>query len=320
MEDELKNLKKTLDESVYKGTHFTERHKHKVLRKIHSRTRPKPKRWMPYFSFAVCAALIVLVVQFAWHQVIQEKGQHASQLALMSQRQGPVSVVWVRTETKHKMPVAMMLLNVDPIDHTATLLSLPRDLKVGREAPAKLSNAFRVQNPESLTNTVGSYFDIDVDYYLSMDNEAFADIINTIGGITVQNHATFRFHGYEFPKGKIELNGKEALAYSSMYKKDPAGMKGRLDRQRQVLRSVVDKITSLSSANKLKEVFAHFQNGSKTNMSFRDMMAFYQDNKNSIKDIEVLHLDGSAERMNGLYYFTVSEKEKHRVSALLRGK
>ncbi|HEX7066248.1 MAG TPA: LCP family protein [Bacillales bacterium] len=320
MDDELRNLKKTLDEGVYKGTHFTEKHKNKVFHKIHSRPRPKPKRWMAYFSFAVCAALILLVVQFAWHQVIQEKEQNASQHALMAQNQEPLSIVWVRTETKYKNPVAIMLLNVDTDDHTASILSLPRDLKVGREDPAKLGNIFRLENPESFLTTVGSYFDMDVDYYLSLDNGAYADIINTIGGITVQNQVPFRFRGYDFPKGKIELNGKEALAYSSMYKKDPAGAEGRFDRGRQVLRAVMGKISSFSSTNSLKEVLTIFKNAGQTNMAFSEMIAFYQNNRNSIDNIEVLHLAGSAEKINGLYYFTVSEKEKQRVSAQLRDK
>ncbi len=55
--------------------------------------------------------------------------------------------------------------------------------------------------------------------------ESFRNIVDTLGGITVNSTFAFNYDGHSFSKGEITLNGEEALAYTRMRKK---GSKRRL--------------------------------------------------------------------------------------------
>ena len=54
--------------------------------------------------------------------------------------------------------------------------------------------------------------------------EGFSSIVDSLGGVTVDNHMRFEYAGYDFDQGKLNLNGEEALAFSRMRFEDPKGI------------------------------------------------------------------------------------------------
>ena len=67
-------------------------------------------------------------------------------------------------------------------------------------------------------------FAIPIDYYIKVDMEGFSSIVDSLGGVTVDNHMRFEYAGYDFDQGKLNLNGEEALAFSRMRFEDPKGI------------------------------------------------------------------------------------------------
>ena len=55
--------------------------------------------------------------------------------------------------------------------------------------------------------------------------EGFSSIVDSLGGVTVDNHMRFEYAGYDFDQGKLNLNGEEALAFSRMRFEDPRGFR-----------------------------------------------------------------------------------------------
>lgn len=47
--------------------------------------------------------------------------------------------------------------------------------------------------------------------------EGFLQIIDTLGGVTIQNDMDLTYNSYHYPKGEVNLNGDEALIFFHVY-------------------------------------------------------------------------------------------------------
>jgi LCP family protein required for cell wall assembly len=164
---------------------------------------------------------------------------------------------------------SMILLTVDPVAQTGAMLSIPRDLWV--EIPGygvdRINTANRTGDyfaypgggPALAVKTVEYNLGIEVDYYVRLDFHAFETLIDTIGGIDVDNPADINdpyypdgSYGYEpfyLPAGKQHLNGHDALRYART--RHDASDIARAERQQQVVLAVRDRVTSLNMLSSL---------------------------------------------------------------------
>ncbi len=67
---------------------------------------------------------------------------------------------------------------------------------------------------------------------------------DALGGVTVNNRQASSGGGFTFPKGPVELTGESALEYVCERKNLDGGDFGRTERQRDVLKAIVTKLTS----------------------------------------------------------------------------
>lgn len=159
---------------------------------------------------------------------------------------------------------SMLLLTVDPVAKTAAMLSIPRDLWV--EIPGygvdRINTANRTGDyfdypgggPALAVKTVKNNLGVDVDYYVRLDFHAFETLIDTIGGIDVDNPADINDpfypdggYGYEpfyLSAGTQHLNGHDALRYART--RHDASDIARAERQQQVVLAVREKVMSLN--------------------------------------------------------------------------
>ena len=84
--------------------------------------------------------------------------------------------------------------------------------------------------------------------------ESFLEIVDSVGGVTVENPSAFEENGYQFAAGPIHLNGDSALSYVRMRKNDPLGDFGRQERQKQVLLGILKEGASFNSLLNYKEL------------------------------------------------------------------
>src|SRR5690606_29541403 len=99
--------------------------------------------------------------------------------------------------------------------------------------------------------TVEQFLDIPIDYYATVNFEAFKNIVDVLGGITVDVPFDFQQNSddrvaekLQFYEGEMELDGRYALAYARMRMEDPRGDIGRNERQQQVIEAIIDKALS----------------------------------------------------------------------------
>lgn len=209
----------------------------------------------------------------------------------------------------------MIVLTVNPQKKSVKMLSIPRDTRteiVGHRTQDKINHAFAFGGAKMSMDTVENFLDIPIDYYMKINMEGFKDIVDAVGGVTVQNDLDFTSDGIHFAKGTHTLNGKEALAYSRMRHDDPSGDFGRQSRQRAIIEAVIKEGASLSSLTKYDEVFAALGNNIQTNLTFDDMMDIQKNYRDASKSITQSSINGNGTKIDGIYYYIVSDEEKER--------
>ncbi|PEZ83332.1 LytR family transcriptional regulator [Bacillus sp. AFS017274] len=215
----------------------------------------------------------------------------------------------------------MIVLTVNPQKKSVKMLSIPRDTRteiVGHGTQDKINHAFAFGGAKMSMDTVENFLDIPIDYYMKINMEGFKDIVDAVGGVTVQNDLDFTSDGIHFAKGTHTLNGKEALAYSRMRHDDPSGDFGRQSRQRAIIEAVIKEGASLSSLTKYDEVFDALGNNIQTNLTFDDMMDIQKNYRDASKSITQSSINGTGTKIDGIYYYIVSDEEKEKVQSELK--
>lgn len=158
----------------------------------------------------------------------------------------------------------IILVYVDPTEKKVNLLSIPRDLKVTQASGgvAKMSDVYsngeatKYHDPKGdgyggvrlVADTVRQNFHIQIDYFAQVNFGGFRKIVDTIGGVTVDNPSTLKDDEYPtedyqftrvfFPAGPMHINGAEALEYARTRHGDGNNDFQRNDRQQQVILAI----------------------------------------------------------------------------------
>ena len=215
----------------------------------------------------------------------------------------------------------MIVLTVNPILESIKMVSIPRDTRtdiIGRGTTDKINHAYAFGGAEMAIDTVENFLDIPIDYYVKVNMEGFEDIVNAVGGVTVVNDLDFSYEGFHFTKGTIELNGEEALAYSRMRKQDPQGDFGRQKRQRQIIQAVINEGASLSTLTNFDDIFDALGKNVKTDITFSQMVTIQKNYKQAAKSLEQIQVEGSGTKIDGIYYYVVSDDYKSELQNKLK--
>ena len=137
----------------------------------------------------------------------------------------------------------------------------------GKDSYSKINSSYLYGGPDALIDTIERNFKVDIDYYVAVDFSSFRDIIDALGGITVEvqeyeanyiNRTNPDFHIEAGPA--VKLTGKQALVFARIRKSDYDSDVSRTRRQRQVITSLIQsaKNASLSQLNNtLDALFAY---------------------------------------------------------------
>lgn len=217
----------------------------------------------------------------------------------------------------------MIVLTVNPKIETTKIISIPRDTYtqiIGENFKDKINHAYSFGGIEMSVKTVENLLDIPIDYVAQVNMEGFKDIIEIVGGITVNNTFEFEYEDEKFPIGELTLDGESALKYVRMRYEDPAGDFGRQNRQKQVIQGVIEKSISLNTVFNYKSVFKTLEDNVEINVIFEDIIDIRKNYASSLRTIEQHYLNnGTGKRMNGIYYYILNEEELAEIQATFKG-
>ncbi|MBY0196849.1 LytR family transcriptional regulator [Priestia megaterium] len=300
------------------------------------RRKPKKKRALK-ITMAIILVLILGVGAYAysiWHSVEKtftqtheplnrDVSEKRSEKVSFSKRD-PISILLLGVDQRagdRGRSDSLILMTVNPKDQSMKMVSIPRDTRteiVGKGTTDKINHAYAFGGVDMAVNTVEKFLDVPVDYYVQVNMESFKDIVDAVGGVTVNNDLNFDYDGYSFKKGNLTLDGKEALAYSRMRKQDPRGDFGRQMRQRQIIEGVIEEGASVQSLANYGTILDTIGTNVRTNLTFDDMKQIQSNYKDARRNVEQLQVDGKGEKINGIYYYAVSDATRQALSSKLK--
>lgn len=172
-----------------------------------------------------------------------------------------------------------MLATVNPQTHQILLTSIPRDYYVPQTCQGgqmdKLTHA-GIFGVECSVSSMENLFGIDINYYVRVNFSSLIDIVNALGGVTVDNPLAFNTYLYSFPAGPITLNGDEALAFSRERYSLAGGDRDRGKNQMRVITGIINKAISPSIITNYTGVMNAISGSFQTNMESDEITKFIQ--------------------------------------------
>lgn len=154
---------------------------------------------------------------------------------------------------------SILLCSFRKTDGTLTLTSFLRDLylPIPGHGSDRINAAYAYGGAPLLRQTLTENFGIPLDGCIEVDFSQFAQIIDTLGGVTLQlrqdeAEVINRETGSSLSEGLQQLNGKETLVYSRIRKLDSDGDFSRTDRQRKVVSAIVGAYRNAGLATLMK--------------------------------------------------------------------
>ncbi len=230
------------------------------------------KKKSPFFKVLIALALILVLLAAGLYSlagVVYNKLNYVeieSVAGFPMKEDGVTNILLIGNDSRENgddgRSDAMILLSVSGRTKTIYMTSLLRDMYV--DIPGhkgnRLNAAYSLGGAELLMETIEQNFDIPVNRYVLVNFEAFAGLVDAVGGVDLElsrgekeyvnaylveyNMLTDRPQGTDdidaSEDGMVHLNGPQALAYCrNRYMGTDFG---RTERQRKVLAEVVRKI------------------------------------------------------------------------------
>ena len=244
------------------------------------KSQKKKKKKHRLLKFLIVAALIFILLGAGLYKLVgvvygkMNYHEIASLANAPMKEDGVVNVLLIGNDSRENgedgRSDAMILLSVSTKTKKIYMTSLLRDMYVdipGHDGN-RLNAAYSFGGAELLMETIEQNLDITVNRYVLVNFEAFAGLVDAVGGIELEltgeemeyvngylveyNILTGRPQGTDnmdiLPEGGlVHLNGPQALAYSrNRYLGTDFG---RTDRQRKVLTAVIKKLPSALLGN-----------------------------------------------------------------------
>ena len=137
----------------------------------------------------------------------------------------------------------IMIVHLDKKRTKAYITSFPRDMYV--DVPGygsnKINAAYELGGPALTVKTLENLTGARMDHVVLVDFEGFIDLTTALGGVTVPNKTSFSSHGYDYPKGKVKIEGEQALWFVRERHALPGGDLDRAENQRNVIKAIVAK-------------------------------------------------------------------------------
>lgn len=216
----------------------------------------------------------------------------------------------------------ILVLTVNPETESIKMLSIPRDTYteiIGLDFSDKINHSYAFGGMEMAHATVENLLKIPIDYVVTINMEGFKELVDLLKGVEVNNEFAFSNDGIDFPEGTLTLSGEEALTYVRMRKEDPLGDFGRQIRQRLVVESLLEELSSLNLVWQVPSILEMIRDHSETNITFDEIKQFAKYYKPALNNIEQLHFEkGEGKIKDDIWYYFPSKNELNSITEQLK--
>lgn len=189
----------------------------------------------------------------------------------------------------------IMLGQYNPNTREISLLSIPRDTNVSNSVDGKINSIYsgREKNATKVIETVEKITGIKADHYLVFSTKILRNIVDEIGGVTVDVPINMNYDDPEqnlyihLKKGTQKLSGKQAEQFVRFRQNnDGTGYKngdiGRIAAQQDFIKAMASEVLSAKNISKIGNLVKIVLDGTKTDIKM-DTISKYMDDAVTIK-------------------------------------
>jgi LCP family protein required for cell wall assembly len=263
---------------------------------------------------------VILFVGYIFLQIdtaVKEAGIPETVPVAESAKEKPISMLLLGLDTREQINSqntdVIMVASVNPTNKSAVVVSIPRDtyLNLKGYEPYK-ANAYysifarnkKLDAYSEIKKLFGLYLEIPMDYAAIIDFKGFQEMIDVLGGITVNVDINMCYKdptdgtSIDLLKGRQTLKGKQALDYiryrTSNCKNTPhSNDLERNARQQEVIAEMLKQIKSIEGIIKLGSLIERIGKNVKTDIpqaQIKDLMLTYMGIQ--IENVQFIHLSG----------------------------
>ncbi|MBS4843114.1 MAG: LCP family protein [Clostridium sp.] len=219
----------------------------------------------------------------------------------------------------------IMVVNYNPETDKITTVSLPRDTLIQNNGNSvKINSAFAIGGYSRIKTEVEGLLNVNINYIVKVDYDAFVDIIDAIGGVKmkIERNMIYDDEGQNlhinFKAGEtVKLDGQKAQEFFRWRKNnDGSGFaNGDLDRiqnQQKFIAKVIDKCTNPLIVFRIPKIMSAIGDNVETNMSPFSIIKYglkFMGVSNN--DISMLTAAGTPKTING-QSFLVFDKNSNK--------
>ena len=223
------------------------------------------------------------------------------------------------TQSKGTRTDTMMVTSVDLDTGKISILSVPRDTRTtiqGRQD--KINAAHAYGGAEAAVEATANLLNIDLEYYVKVDYQIVQDVVNAIGGVTVEVPFNMRYSdptakpplNINIDKGVQTLDGKNAHDFlrfrhnNAMTVGYPDGDVGRTKTQQYFMKELVKQTIKPRNLLKLPKLVETYFDNVETNIPIRIMLkGALAANKIDVESMETETLPGEGSYIGGISYY-----------------
>lgn len=241
------------------------------------------------------------------------------------------------TNGKNGRADTIIVMTSDPKTNEVNMVTIPRDTRVNIENMAEFSGINKINSAYALgsvtgygdvklqVETVEQLLDVPIDYYVAIDFDGFRDIVDALGGITIDVKEAFWEDNFynnkkiEFEQGEQHLSGEEALAFVRMRKRAANASYSRDERQRQFIKATIDQALSAGTLFKVGKISNILGGNIKTDLFANEIFELQKKvSKSDGVAIQSIEIEGEDRYVGKSSYFIPEEESLKKVSNKLR--
>lgn len=317
----------------------------KTIKQEKKEKRKKSKGWKIFKTLLILAliASIIYGAIFAYRVVKNGGGLQGIIATTMGHNEYTLKdlnkinflLIGISGYDDYKLADTIMVCSYDPKNQSASILSIPRDTYVGKNK-AKASASYKInsvyrngENIDGMVKSIEDILDLKIDNYIVVDTDALKQVVDAIGGVEFDVPIDMKYDDYsqdlhiDLKAGYQKLNGQQAEwlvrfrhsnngdTYDKEYGDNDIG---RMRTQREFITATLKQTLKPSNIFKITEISQIAFNNIKTNVRYETIKDYipYTVNFNT-ENLKTNTLPGTPELCNGVWIYTVNQKETKKI-------
>lgn len=241
--------------------------------------------------------------------------------------EAPVNLLVLGLDGDETRSDVILLFNYSPNAGRLNILSIARDTRVYfKGKPVKANALIGIGGERLIIKLVERMTGLKVDYYLTLNFEAFRKIIDVLGGVYVDVPIDMDYDDpiqnlhIHLRKGRQMLDGKKAEQYVRYRKGNrhnegyDDGDLGRIKAQQNLLKELIEQKLNWKYISKVDDIFMILKDHMNTNVKIGDIRKYAGSAINlTSEDVKVYTTPGKSILSNDIWYFIYNKNQTRKM-------